>query len=55
MNNAKQLTDKELKTYNFCIKMGDTHELAMKSVEIARERDAKHTAADRFYRFAYES
>lgn len=55
MTTKEQLTAKELETYNFCIKMGDTHELAMKAVEIARERDAKHAAADSAYRLAYES
>ena len=41
----------EQKIYDFCIKMGDSHELAMQAVEIERKK-AKN--AD-FYRFAYES
>lgn len=46
-----KLNENEQKTYDFCIKMGDSHELAMQAVEIERK---KAESAD-FYRFAYEN
>lgn len=41
----------EKRVYDFCIKMGDTHEQAIASVEIHRKRV---TNSD-LYRAAYES
>ena len=49
----EKLTIEEQRTYDFCRKMGDSHELAMKGVEIARKRNAYKS--DKNYRLAYES
>ena len=51
MKNEIKLTKREQSVYEFCIKMGDNHELAMKAVEIERAK-ADNTE---FYRVAYES
>ena len=45
-----EMTEKEAKVYDFCIKMGDSHELAVKSVEMERKKPEN----TEFYRFAYE-
>lgn len=43
------LNDKELKTFNFCIKMGDSFELAKEAVEISRENRSNQDY-DSYYR-----
>jgi hypothetical protein len=48
---TNDMTPDEKFTYDFCIKMGDTHELAMKSIEIMRARPDNHNE----YRLAYEA
>lgn len=44
------MTEKEAKVYDFCIKRGDSHELAVKGVEMYRTK-VDNTEV---YRFAYE-
>ena len=48
---TNDMTPDEKFTYDFCIKMGDTHELAMKSIEIMRARPDNRNE----YRLAYEA
>jgi len=47
---TNDMTAAEIETYNFCIKMGDSHKLAIKAIEIMRAKPNNHEA----YRLAYE-
>jgi hypothetical protein len=54
MTNKKTLTEKELKTYNSLVRLGDSPELALKTV--LNERKTAHLKSSvEFERFAYEN
>lgn len=52
MENAK-LTSKELKTFESLVRLGDSKELALETVIMERESEAKKEAARAFYLNAY--